>query len=431
MDSTGYEKENLPCYLNLIDRLELKDKLSYENLLLFAKDMIEKQKLSIVVYGIQEENDKKLFDAWQSYTSDNGKIILGILSNKDSLILSDKRLVGECSHILSDNYEFTSEKMKTVMDIMEVKEVEIREYGDSDDAYLLINKKALFKLNKSDNKMYILRLVKSLIDALQLKEILFHGSAFGITEHYHLIRVLTSEMLEITDEADIPGYFLSLLNEYGKKEMTRELFDFIRVVEYETGYIYYFAMGTKKDKKEALKWLKRAARKNHPGAQNMLGYCCYYGIGTEKDQLQAVRLYTAAARQGDNLAQNNLGLCLLNGLADGKPDPKGAFEWFRHSAQQGHPMGQNNLAGCYFYGKGVDKNMQYAFRWYTKASYNGCHMAQYNLANMIFWGNGVEKNIEEARKWYEKSAQSGYIKAKEALDSLNEAEHKGKIKNGD
>ena len=52
------------------------------------------------------------------------------------------------------------------------------------------------------------------------------------------------------------------------------------------------------DEKEALRWLKRAARNDHVAAQYFLGACYSKGIATDIDRQAAYQWFSIAARNG-------------------------------------------------------------------------------------------------------------------------------------
>ena len=161
-----------------------------------------------------------------------------------------------------------------------------------------------------------------------------------------------------------------------------------------------------KDVDRAGHWLRTAAEKSHPIAQNMLGNRYRYGIGTPKDAQQAVEWYTKAAAQGYAQAQANLGLALFNGL--GVPaNPVEAVRLFRLAAEQDNVAGQACLGLTYTLGKGVKKNLSEAAAWYRKAATGGNPGAQINLALAYLHGEGVPKDKREAEKWFKKSSEQG------------------------
>lgn len=67
--------------------------------------------------------------------------------------------------------------------------------------------------------------------------------------------------------------------------------------QFMLGYMYSEALGVKKDDKEALVWLKRAASKNHGPAKALIGVMIYSGRGTKANAQEAMQWLESA--QGD------------------------------------------------------------------------------------------------------------------------------------
>jgi TPR repeat protein len=64
------------------------------------------------------------------------------------------------------------------------------------------------------------------------------------------------------------------------------------------------------------------------------------------------------------------------------------------------------LGGAYFYGYGVDKNLQQAAAWYHLAAKSGDAKAMVGLA-VCLNRNDQGGNLTEATKWYRKAAELG------------------------
>mmetsp|Transcript_2578 Transcript_2578/g.3718 ORF Transcript_2578/g.3718 Transcript_2578/m.3718 type:complete len:1461 (+) Transcript_2578:162-4544(+) len=96
------------------------------------------------------------------------------------------------------------------------------------------------------------------------------------------------------------------------------------------------------DTKGALRWLFRAAEKNHVAAQYNLGKRYAIGDGVSKNLKAAIRWYGLAAEQGHLKAEFGLGLCY-----DLLGESSEAAKWYSHSAQRGHPKAQHNLMLLY------------------------------------------------------------------------------------
>lgn len=108
-----------------------------------------------------------------------------------------------------------------------------------------------------------------------------------------------------------------------------------------------FSMGMKayknKDYKEAFKWLKKAAEKDHTYAQNNLGVMYLEGQGVPKDYKKAFRLFFAATKKGNALAQNNLAIMYDRGKGVETNFRKADRLWLL-AAQQGDTTAIKNFS---------------------------------------------------------------------------------------
>jgi len=119
------------------------------------------------------------------------------------------------------------------------------------------------------------------------------------------------------------------------------------------------------------------------------------------------------AIKGDVVAQYRLGIYYYgDGL---EQNLEQAFQWLQKAATQGYTNAQSLLGLMYYYGDGVEKNFEKAFQWTQKAATQGHTNAQYNLGIMFLNGKGVEKNFEKAFQWLQKAATQGHADATKLL----------------
>jgi TPR repeat protein len=57
----------------------------------------------------------------------------------------------------------------------------------------------------------------------------------------------------------------------------------------------------------------------------------------------------------------------------------------------------------------LDEDVQAAVESFRKAAELGSEAAMVNLGHCYYWGNGVEKNLDEAKSWYSKAADLGNV----------------------
>ena len=91
------------------------------------------------------------------------------------------------------------------------------------------------------------------------------------------------------------------------------------------------------DKKEALKWFRKAANQGHAGAQFILGNKYGQGEVVLKDPNQAISWYLMAAKQGHAEAQYELGLTYIDqkDQKDQKNPLKNAAYWINQAHENG------------------------------------------------------------------------------------------------
>lgn len=105
------------------------------------------------------------------------------------------------------------------------------------------------------------------------------------------------------------------------------------------------------------------------------------------------------AEQGDPEAQFHAGRLYSAGIHQ-KCNRKTAIKWWKLAADQRHAGAQNCLAGCYWNGKGIEKDQQEALRLWRLAAEQGNRGAQIRIGDCYYTGEAVEQNREEAVKWY-------------------------------
>ena len=142
----------------------------------------------------------------------------------------------------------------------------------------------------------------------------------------------------------------------------------------------YSIYGNDVDKKEAAKWLRKAAKNGHAYAQYELG-SEYFERST--DAYVGLRAYSVT-------------------------DEVEAAKWFRKAAKQGHAHAQYMLAGMYKAGgEGVPNDYKKAAKWYRKAAEQGEADAQEELGEIYLDGEGVPQDYVEAYAWFLLAKRNG------------------------
>lgn len=109
----------------------------------------------------------------------------------------------------------------------------------------------------------------------------------------------------------------------------------------------------------------------NPQAQSEVAYLYMSGEeGVPQDKREGLRWFRRAAEQGHAPAQLNLGMALYNG--DGvAADKAEAAAWYRRAALQGLSAAQTRLAAMHFYGEGVSQDTIEALAWLVLAAEGG------------------------------------------------------------
>ena len=188
----------------------------------------------------------------------------------------------------------------------------------------------------------------------------------------------------------------------------------------DLGCAYSSGQGVEQDFAEAIKWWRKAADCDLPGAALNLGIAYLSGQGVPQDYAEAARWNRKAAEQGLAGAEHNLG----NAYFKGQGVPQNyteAVKWYRRAAYQGLAASQYSLGLAYANGNGVGQDYLEAARWYLKSAEQGDVDAQYNLAGLYAQGLGVAQDLAEAEKWWIKAAAQGDDQAKKCLQALYSA----------
>jgi uncharacterized protein len=122
--------------------------------------------------------------------------------------------------------------------------------------------------------------------------------------------------------------------------------------------------------RNALLYLKQAAKGNYGLAQHMLGSLHEQGRYVERSQ-------------------------------------KTAFEWFERAAKNKVKEAYSEVATQFYLGRGTKQDYAQAVFWYDKAAESGDSSAQYILASMYETGLGVAQDLSTALIWYTAAARQG------------------------
>jgi uncharacterized protein len=147
---------------------------------------------------------------------------------------------------------------------------------------------------------------------------------------------------------------------------------------------------------DALRWFELAARSGDPECQMELGVVLFWDRhalregfkwirrAAEKDHIGAQYFLAVEFATGENVRQNL----------------RAAARWYRRAAMLGHSEAQYNLALMYWAGEGVPRSSAAAHRWLRMAAKSDDLLALQALVNAYECGHfGYRPNAEQARYW--------------------------------
>ena len=131
---------------------------------------------------------------------------------------------------------------------------------------------------------------------------------------------------------------------------------------------------------ETVRRYRKAAERGCAGAQAHLGECCFRGNGTKRNRREGVKWFHLAAKQGNARALHDLGICYLFGYCVKKNEAKAFSLWMR-SAERGYAEAQYYVALCYENGDMVKRNHAEALKRLRQAAAQGHRDARDELEN--------------------------------------------------
>ena len=182
----------------------------------------------------------------------------------------------------------------------------------------------------------------------------------------------------------------------------------------------YCYLLVKRNRSEALKWLKIAEERGNVAAVYSLGLL--YASAPANDWLNewpverndslAFAYYKKAAELGLPVAMTKLGICFANGIGT-EPDEYWAFYWFRKASENGEYLGQCNYVISLLNGLGVRRDIDKAkflmlrfadTKHYSNlVSYDTVRTMQSWLGDFFSEGVYEARNIDNAVYWYSQS----------------------------
>jgi TPR repeat protein len=220
---------------------------------------------------------------------------------------------------------------------------------------------------------------------------LLYEQGYGVPQNYEeAIKLYKLSSSKGNNDARVN---LGLLYEYGNNEVrqdydeAKQLYSLAAglghpIGQYKLGTFYMSGKGRPnyndemkdemklEDYKAAKEHFWHAAKEGNADAQFNLGKIYEQGLGVEKNIEEAIKWYSESALQNCAAAKNNLGVLYKNGNEHLPQDHVQAFNLFKSSVDQNYGPALINLADMYFYGLGVEQDLDEATRLINRAQDN-------------------------------------------------------------
>jgi len=198
--------------------------------------------------------------------------------------------------------------------------------------------------------------------------------------------------------------------------------DFLPEAQYNLGVMYVYGGGVDIDFVKAVDLFEKAANGGMIDAKVALcEVYCIGGPGVEKNFNKAYLHIKDAAEAGNGKAQCHLGDFYKDGIAV-EVDLKKAFEWYSKSYGQGVEESIPKIAEAYFYGDGVEKNLNMAFEILDGADFPNNIYILGRLGVFYHNGIGTHKDQQKALECFKKSAALGSEWAQGVIDKYYSSE---------
>ena len=126
------------------------------------------------------------------------------------------------------------------------------------------------------------------------------------------------------------------------------------------------------------------------------------------------------AESGNAHSQYLLGASYFLGNGVIKQDFKEGIKWLQKSIENGDYNGVPLLFSYYGSETYGNPNYKEAFKWAKLGAEHDDGMSQLMLGGLYWFGAGVEKNVDEAKKWLNKAASKGIMEAKQFLYEIGQ-----------
>jgi TPR repeat protein len=181
--------------------------------------------------------------------------------------------------------------------------------------------------------------------------------------------------------------------------------------QFSLAYMLLNGQGTAKSTAQAVRWLEKAVSGGSLEALNLLGVISLEG----KNYRNAARYFRAAADKNHPEALHYMGVINEEGYGVSQNYPE-AVKYYQKAAQLNHVEAKYRLGVMYEEGKGVQQDYTLAVQWYQQAATSFAD-AKYQLGALYERGDGVDPNYDQAMYWYQ-LAEAEVPRARAARNNL-------------
>lgn len=185
---------------------------------------------------------------------------------------------------------------------------------------------------------------------------------------------------------------------------------------YRLGLCYLHAKGVRKDLRQGVSLLRKAA-KEEAEAAFQLGWCYYKGIGEGVDEDMALGWWRVALGMGHLTALDAISQA---GESSGSRAERGKTASLQYAAARGDTQAQYDVACRLFQGYTVIKDEKEAARLYQLAASQGNVDAMCAIGLCCYYGRGVTTDQRAAVRWLGAAAQLGHGIAQSALAYMHD-----------
>ncbi|MFW5909175.1 MAG: tetratricopeptide repeat protein [Thiohalospira sp.] len=150
----------------------------------------------------------------------------------------------------------------------------------------------------------------------------------------------------------------------------------------------------------------------------------YYQAGARgfpRDRQEAYRWHRAAAKNGELEAQVQVAAMYLTGTGV-RRSPTHAFTWFKRAAERGHAEAAKALGEMYYQGVGTEQDHDAAYTWFRQSAEAGDPLAQLRVGRMHREGQGTRESDFQAYLWLNLAAMAKGDLAETAAAERDELE---------